>query len=154
MKFKSQASMSAQELLDRLRADPEWVRENEERAKRHQASVAQLQSELAPEEAPLIEALRQAGYEVTSVWDLVNSDQPYPGAIPVLCEFFKGSCHPVLREGIVRALTVPESRGVATTNLLTALMRSGERESPSVRWALANALTVVADKSTAGEIQE
>jgi len=33
-------------------------------------------------------------------------------------------------------------------------MRSGERESPSVRWALANALTVVADKSTAGEIQE
>jgi hypothetical protein len=153
MKFKPTKSMSAAELMSRLQSDPDWVRENAEREARHKAAVEQRREEIAPEQTPLLADLAAAGIKVDSVWDLVNAKWPYPAAIPVLVAHLQRVRHPVLREGIGRALTVPEARGAAARVILSEL-QSPSGESPhSVRWVLANALTLAGDDSIVDEIK-
>jgi hypothetical protein len=91
--------------------------------------------------------------KVDSVWDLVNATRPYAAAIPVLTAHLQRVRHAVLREGIARALTVPEARGEGARVMLSELQRPiGESPHP-VRWALANALAVAGDGSVVNEIK-
>ena len=83
----------------------------------------------------------------------MNAKWPYPTAIPVLSAYLQRTRHPVLREGIARALTVPEAHGVAGRIILAELQRPYDQSPHAVRWVLANALTVVADESMAGAIE-
>lgn len=153
MKFKPTKSISAAELMSRLQSDPDWVRENAEREARHKAAVEQSREEMAPEQAPLLADLSAAGTKVDSVWDLVNAKWPYPAAIPVLVAHLQRVRHPVLREGIGRALTVPEARGTAARVILSELQRPLGESPHSVRWVLANALTIAGDGSIVSEIK-
>lgn len=57
-------------------------------------------------EEPVAKALAEAGVNVNSVWDLVNTSEPYPKALPVLIELLTGNYHPKILEGIARALAV------------------------------------------------
>lgn len=66
--------------------------------------------EMLRQEAPVVEALRQTGHAVDSVWDLVNSSQPYTSALPILLEHLQRDYPEKVREGIARAMAVPESR--------------------------------------------
>jgi hypothetical protein len=153
MKFKPGKPESAAELMSRLQSDPDWVRENAEREARHKAAVEHRREEIAPEQSPLLADLTAAGIKVDSVWDLVNAKWPYPEAIPVLVDHLQRVRHAVLREGIGRALTVPEAQGAAARVILSEL-KSPSGESPhSVRWVLANALTVAGDDSVLDEIK-
>jgi hypothetical protein len=152
MKAK-QYKATAAEWLAQLRGDPEWVRQNNEREAQHAEIVAQLQADLKPEETPLLAELAKAGYAVSSVWDLVNARTDYPNAIPVLVRYLGVARHPVLRQGIARALTVPEARGIAGRKLLEELLAEKDPRGSEERWALANALTVTADKSMISEIE-
>jgi hypothetical protein len=153
MKFKPTKSMSAAELMSRLQSDPDWVRENAERDARHKAAAEQRREEMRPEQTPLLADLAAAGVKVDSVWDLVNARRPYPAAIPVLAAHLQRVRHPVLREGIGRALTVPEARGVAARVILSELQRPSGESPHSVRWVLANALTLAGDDSIVDEIK-
>jgi hypothetical protein len=123
MKFKPSKSISAGELMSRLQSDPEWVRENAKREAQHRARVEQRRQELRPEETPLLAELAAVGINVDSIWDLVNAKWPYQAAIPVLSAHLQRARHPVLREGIARALTVPEARGIAGRIILAELQR-------------------------------
>jgi hypothetical protein len=138
-------SISAAELLAKLNADPEWVRRTADR----QAEVAAAEAQLRAEEQPLVDDLRRAGVAVSSAWDLVNSTSSYPAAVPVLLDHLHRSYHPKNREGIARALTVKEARGIAGGQVLAALRKETDSE---VRWTLANALTIVATEAHADEI--
>jgi hypothetical protein len=150
---KPSKSISAAELMSRLQSDPEWVRENAKREAEHKAAVEQRREELRPEQTPLLIELASVGIKVDSVWDLVNAKWSYPAAIPVLSAHLQRVHHPLLREGIVRALTVPEARGVAGRVILSELQRPNDQSPHSVRWVLANALTVVADETMANAIE-
>jgi hypothetical protein len=150
---KPSKSISATELMSRLQSDPEWVRENVKREAEHKAAAEQRREELRPEQTPLLVQLASVGIKVDSVWDLVNAKWSYPAAIPVLSAHLQRVHHPLLREGIVRALTVPEARGVAGRVILSELQRPNDQSPHSVRWVLANALTVVADKTMANAIE-
>jgi len=140
--------------MRRLKADAEWVRENAEREAQYRATAAQRRLDIRPEEGPLLDELAAAGIRVGSIWDLVNAKWPYPPAIPLLSAHLHRVRHPVLREGIARALTVPEARGEAARIILAELQRPIDESPHSVRWALANALTVVADESMKDTIRE
>lgn len=61
---------------------------------------------LRRDEEPLVKALGKAGTRVNSVWDLVNTSEPYPKALPVLIEHLTGDYHPKILAGIARALAV------------------------------------------------
>jgi hypothetical protein len=90
-------------------------------------------------EEALIQDLRAVGISVESVWDLVNTRATYPQAVPVLLEHLRRDNLPVVREGIARALAVPEA--APAWPLLLELFRlepaGGARD---VKWGLAVAL--------------
>ena len=132
---------TAAELMAELEADPEWVRARDERERQRQ----EFDALLAQDEAPLVSDLSAAGYAVESVWDLVNTSASYPEAWPVLIEHLQRPYHPRTLEGIARALTVPEAGEIAFPVLLR-LLDSVPPPHPNVKWAIANALTTIADK--------
>ena len=71
---------SADELMVELEADPAWVAARDAR----EAELAATEANYREAEAPLVAALAEAGLQVSSVWDLVNTkDVPTAGqAIP------------------------------------------------------------------------
>ena len=91
--------------------------------------------------ARVIRALQEAGIPAQSVWDLVNSKGAYENAVPVLMELLPLVQDPKVKEGIVRALTVPEARKIATAPLVVEMRAS--RGYGSLGWAIGNALSVV-----------
>jgi hypothetical protein len=143
-KTKTRKTVSAAELMACLQSDPEWVLQNQERRARYSA----IESQLKEEQRPLLIELAEAGVNVNSVWDLVNMSSSYSTAIPVLSRHLRLPYHSGIREGIARALTVEEVRGTSAAHeILEELIQEGSQPTHEVRWALANALTVVADAS-------
>lgn len=63
--------------------------------------------ELRRAEQPIVADLRQAGVDVESVWDLVNTAEPYPAALPVLLGHLERGGYPDrVMESLGRALAV------------------------------------------------
>jgi hypothetical protein len=142
--------IGAWDLMQRLQNDPEWVVQDAARRANHESMVQKQKEEVKPEEDPILAELASLGYVIESVWDLVNTRGSYASAIPILLKFLPLVRHPVLLNGLARALTVKEARGLAGEPIL-ALLRQ-ERDS-ELRWVLANALTVVADKGNAAAVK-
>ena len=85
--------------------------------------------------------LRRVGINVSSVYDLVNSKRRYKEAIPVLVRLLHEVSDEVIREGIVRALTTKDARGVVNSALLNEFRRPSAGE--LFRWTVGNALSVL-----------
>jgi hypothetical protein len=131
-------SISLTDLMAELHADPAWVAREASRDSKRQAAELRFRAE----EEPMIADLARVGFEVGSVWDLVNTNKSYPAAIPTLLDHLRRPYHERIRNGIIRALTVKEAKGVAGSHILNELQHE---EAVENRWALAHALTVVAD---------
>jgi hypothetical protein len=109
----SRRAKTAAELMAELQADRAFV---DERARREQ-ELAQRAAAWREAEAPLVAALRGVGCDVESVWDLVNTSVSYAAAVPVLLEHVERPYPDRVREGIARALGVPEASPAADTLL-------------------------------------
>ncbi|MXP09881.1 hypothetical protein GRI68_06785 [Altererythrobacter halimionae] len=138
--------MSMREWDELRKSCPEWVarkeqsdREVEERAARS-LEVAQ----------PMLIDLREAGYNVDNISYFVSTHERYLEAVPVLAKHLQRDYPYNIREGIIRALTVPEARGAPARAMLEQFRHSGN-ERDHVRWAMVNALGVIAD---AGMVEE
>jgi hypothetical protein len=140
--------VTSAELMARLQSDPEWVRRNAEREARHREFTALL----ARDERPIVDELVAAGHRIQSVWDLVNTSESYPAAIPILIKHFQGNYHPRVIQGIIRALTVKEARPAAGRPILDRLKGTNDPHGSETRWLLANALIKVANASLADEL--
>lgn len=128
--------ITAAELIAMLRSDPEFVARQEHDEAERQKRVAEWRRA----EAPLVQELRAAGYAVESAWDLVNTSSSYTGALPILLKHL-GRPYPArVREGIARALAVPEAR-FAWDRLLELYRHEETRDAKD---GLAVALSVVA----------
>jgi hypothetical protein len=93
---------TAKEVLDELAKDPNYVAMKKRQEKERKA----FERKMRFNEKPLVKALWKAGISVNSVWDLVNTNKPYPKALPVLIEHLRGEYHPKILAGIARALAV------------------------------------------------
>lgn len=139
------------DLLARLRKDPAWSTTQAQEAQRRE----EVRRELRRHEQALVSDLRAAGFAVDSVWDLVNTVAPYPGAIPVLLAHLPMTDHPRVLEGIVRALSVKEAKDDAWEPLLRQFEAHASPEAisaPGLADALANALSVVAGREKASDL--
>jgi hypothetical protein len=136
--------ITAGELAARLNADPAFVarraREEEERERRA--------AEWRRAEAPLVEELRDAGYPVESAWDLVNTPGSYPRAVTILLAHLARPYPAAVREGIARALAVPEAK--VGWNILTQLYR--EEEDARAKDGLAVAIAGAAGDDAIGDV--
>jgi HEAT repeat protein len=107
------------------------------------------------EDARVALALKRDGIEVSSVFDLVNAKDAYPKAIPVLMKCLGEVQEPWIKEGIVRALTVKEARGIAEDTLLDEFQKIQPDEPPPkqmLKWATGNALSVVGTDKSFGRL--
>jgi hypothetical protein len=100
-------------------------------------------------EAPLVSELRAAGFQVQSAWDLVNTPGSYPKAVPILLAHLPRPYPAAVREGIARALAVPDTRAPGW-NLLTRLYI--DEPEPRVRGGLAAAIAAAADDEVIGDV--
>ncbi len=107
------------------------------------------------EDRDVCEALRQHGFEVSSVYDLVNSPQRNDAAFPVLVEWLPKVKSDRIKEGVARALTV-KGAGPAVLAALLTEFESYVADTPSkegTKWAVGNAISEVAAKHDADAIR-
>lgn len=121
--------------------------------------------ELNRQDTIVVHALREEAHlDVDSVSVLVNTSEPYPEAIPVLLRFLGSDGFDLIKESIVRALTVKEARGIAARPLIEEFKRI---EAPrttdeakelglypilSYKWTVGNAIGFVATQDDLEEI--
>lgn len=100
------SGISATDLIAELQNDPEYQRKVQAAEAQRQERVRQLRQA----ERPIVADLRAAGVRVDSVWDLVNTSDPYPAALPVLMEHLERGGYPErVMESLGRALAVKPS---------------------------------------------
>src|SRR5262245_35711616 len=136
--------MSVDEFLDKLNSDPAFVARRDIRERERQ----QREAELRHAEEPLIEALRGAGISVESVWSLLDTSADYSAALPILFEHLERPYPSVVREGIARALAVPQSR--PSLEHLIRLYKSETDSQP--KDGLAVAIASVADEDALDDV--
>jgi hypothetical protein len=129
--------VSAEELMAQLEADPKWLAERKARNARH-AARAKL---AASDEAGVIADLRAVGVFAESVYDFVGKRRAPIAAFAVLIRHLDEKHLPNIREGLIRALGLPEARDVAFDRLCVAYR---EENDPTLRWVIANALSGMA----------
>jgi len=116
---------------------------------------------LRRDEAPLVGALIAAGVRlngkgIESVWDLVNTAEPYPHLLDTLVEHVTRPYHVRTREGIVRALAVREAKGTRVPRLLMNELKKQTDPSDgpnSYRWVLINTLVFIGDRSLGEDVR-
>lgn len=95
--------MGAAEFMAQLKNDAEYQRR---RAKYDEESRRRTEA-LGIAERPIVADLNRVGTNVDSVWDLVNTSEPYPEALPVLLKHLERGGYPDrVMEGLGRALAV------------------------------------------------
>lgn len=99
-------------------------------------------------EAPLVEDLNAGGFAVKSVWDLVNTSEPYPDALPILLDHLQRSYPSRVREGIARAMATPKAR--FAWDILTRSYR--EETATDAKDGLAVAVAAAADDDVIGDV--
>jgi hypothetical protein len=132
---KKRRGKTAGELFEELHSDPEWVARKAERDRALQAAAAAYRKA----EAPIVKDLSEVGFAVESVWDLVNTRTRYSAAVPILLEHLPRQYPERVREGIARALAVPESI-VGWKILLDEFEKEPNPSTAGPKWALALAL--------------
>jgi len=135
---------TAAELMAELEADPTWVADRDVREAARQEQMAELRRA----QAPLLAELAAVGYCVQSVWDLVNTATPYPGALPLLLDHLQRAYPIPVREGIARALAVRDAN--FGWGVLLHLFRIEVEE--RVKHGIAVALAATADDSNIGDL--
>lgn len=111
----------------------------------------QIELERAKEYQGLIDELADIDIKISSIWDLVNTKSKYPKAIPILMKYLPLVNYIRSKEGIVRALTVPEAKGLVVPLLLKEYLQlSNDKE--NLKWVIGNAVNVTITKSEVEDI--
>lgn len=138
--------ITAAELTAQLNADPEFVA----RSAKAEEAWLERDAEMRRAEAPLVDELRAAGYDVESAWDLVNTPGSYPPALPILLAHLPRPYPDEIRDGIARALAVRETKAVGWDEL-TWMYRDEQQESRT-KGGLAVAIAAAADREVIGDV--
>lgn len=146
---KSNENLTAAEFLSRLETDASYqtVRQAQENESNKRALFLQ------DAEHEIVQELRQLGYDVQTVWDLVNTSEPYTSALPVLVKHVSNPYPDAIRDGIARALAVKTAK-FAWGALISEYVKAQESREPRFKQGLAVALSVIYDHSHFEEIRQ
>lgn len=104
------------------------------------------------EAADLLAELAQVGFDVESIGELRQRRIRYDEAIPVLVKWLPRVTDRYVKDDLVRTLSVPWARPEAVKPLIAEFRRVADHEEIGLRWAIGNALEVLADDSVFDEI--
>lgn len=109
-------------------------------------------------EKPLVAAIQKAGWQVNSVWDLVNFHENYPELIPILSENLNLEYHPKVKIAIVRALiekcAIREDVSKGLVMQLRSVIERDDVPWDALRQSIVYALTKIGHSSVSEELQE
>jgi hypothetical protein len=128
-----------------LKAEGKWD-EYIARRKQQDDAVQRMMEKYARAEEPVVRASQAAGAKVNSIWDLVNTKQPYPALVPILFAHLDGPYPFKVREGIIRALAVRESRPYWDELVRRYLAETDESDN-GMKWLLHQSIAAAADAS-------
>lgn len=134
---------SAAELMAELQRDPEFVARQKQQEDDRQRSIERYRAAARG----VLADLAAAGFEVEAVGDLRRLGK-YAKAVPVLARWLPRVEDAAVKEDIVRTLSVPWARDVAPL----LLSEFEQAEDPGLRWAIGNALEVLANDDIADEL--
>jgi hypothetical protein len=97
----------------------------------------ELELEYSKEYASMIVELADKGILIFNIYDLVNTAESYPDAIPILLDHVTKNYHDKNKEGIIRALAVKEARGIATPVLIDVYNQT-PKDKMNLRWIIGN----------------
>jgi hypothetical protein len=128
---------------------------SEKELKEYTEEVLSLSKEIAIERAKehhvLTDELAEIGIKIITIWDLVNTKNKYPKAIPILIKHLQLDYSDKVKEGIVRALTVPEAKGLVAPLLIKEyLLLPNDKE--NLKWVIGNAVNITITKDEIAEI--
>jgi len=146
----NERSLTAAELMAKLQQDPDYLARIQQAEQRQQASAQE--HKLAA--SPIVRELKEAGFAVESIDELRRSGVSYKGAINVLLKWIPLTENVGVKESIVRALSVPWAKPTAARPLLGEFRTAPAATASGLKWAIGNALEVVADDSVLDEIFE
>jgi len=138
---------TAAELMADLSTDADYLAQRQAQEEVRQKLLAQR----AKEAAPVAAALRAAGVEVQSIWDLSDGGKSDSRAIPVLFEQLKKDYPDHVREGIVQALATPYARK-RWGELVDIFEHNTANLSPAIRYVAAVALSGAADDTVLDDV--
>lgn len=95
--------------------------------------------------------LLKVGIEVNNIYDLVNTNKSYAEVIPVLINLIQIVNGKREKEGIIRALTVKEAKGIANKVLLNEFYLNAKKDL-SLLWVIGNAMSIIATKEDIKEL--
>jgi HEAT repeat protein len=130
---------TAAELMAELNTKPEYVARQRELAEQTRRNVEEYRQAAAP----LLAELSAAGFDVENVGELYQKRINYESAVPLLMKWLPLMSNPRVKESIVRALSVPFAKQAAP--LLIDEFQRVDPEQASLKWAIGNALDVVAN---------
>lgn len=133
--------VTAKELLLRLQQDPAYLQRRAEK----EAQRLQIVEVNARDSLPVLADLEKAGYKLNWISDLYQQEAPYTDAIPILLSWLPRIDNKDIKETIVRALSVPWTPPSAAALLIEEFKRVQDSTDIRLRWAIGNALSVIAD---------
>jgi HEAT repeat protein len=98
-------------------------------------------------EAAVLARLADLGYPSRSLADLRHSGVRYSDAVPILLDALQATTDPKTVMELVRALSVPWAKPLATPVLIDLFRRVDDQTGLGLRWAVGNALEASWDDS-------
>lgn len=144
----SKKNNSASEVIESLHQDVDLLSRNQRMEARREA----LRAEAEAASAPVLVELLQRGFIVESIDDLRTRGVNYKEAVPVLLKWLSKVKNDNVKESIVRALSVPWARPVAAAPLIKEFRAATDQKGSGIKWAIANALSIVANDSVIEDI--
>jgi PBS lyase HEAT-like repeat len=150
---RKKRTVTVEEFMAENNRDPEFLARVAEREKKRQDRIREIKMV----SAPVVQDLRDAGYEVDSIEGLIDLYQryraPYNDAVPLLISWLPRVTNTDVKEIITRVLCVPWAKEAAPT--LIQEFRSASETSAGktfLKWDIGNTLSVVADDNVFDDI--
>lgn len=136
----AKSNKTAAELLAELNKNDSYKKTIESKEKEQKVDQNLLQED----ELRISNALREVGISINTIYDLVNTNNPYPKAIPILIDFLENKKvqHNQVIEGIIRALAVKEAVSIANRHLIK-LYNESVKEDATFCWAIGNTVDAI-----------
>jgi hypothetical protein len=138
---------SAAELMEELQRDPKFAARQEEQEDDRRLHLQDYRVAAHG----LLTDLAAIGLKVEAVGDLRQLGKAYPEAVPVLIRWLPNVTNTFVKEDIIRTLSVPWAREAAPI-LISEFQRADGRNGLGLRWAIGNALEVLATDAIADDM--
>lgn len=139
--------ITAGELLKKLEGDADFIA----RRQASQEIVAKQNERLVVDQAPLLDELNEAGIKVSNIWELIQNRADRVSSVPILLKHLKIPYLDRNREGIARALAIPEVAG-AWPNLKSEYEKAATESGFKI--GLADALSAASSDAVLSELIE